>query len=290
MVIVRLIGGLGNQLFQYALGRRIAYMHNVPLKLDISGFENYKLHKYSLSHFNIMAGIASLDDVAPFRDKKGIGGLMSRVVERFQPYYRRTVVRERFFHFDPKILKLPRAVYLEGYWQTEKYFNDIDAVIRQELIVKSQPSQVNIAMAERIGQVPAVSVHIRRGDFISDVDTNRFHGMCSSDYYNMAVEKIAQMVGKPHFFIFSDDPQWTQDNLKLKYPVTFVTHNSANEDYEDLRLMSLCKYHIIANSTFSWWGAWLKTAADKIVLAPRKWFNKPGIDTRDVLPDSWIKL
>jgi len=265
-------------------------MHNVPLKLDISGFQNSKLRKYSLNHFNIMAGMASSDDVAPFRAKKGIGGLMSRAVERFQPYYRRAVVRERFFHFDPNMLKVPRDVYLEGYWQTEKYFKDIEGVIRQELIVKSQPSQVNIAMAERIGQVPAVSVHIRRGDLISDPATHQFHGICSLDYYNMAIEKIAQMVEKPHFFIFSDDPQWAQDNLKLKYPVTLVTHNSANEDYEDLRLMSLCKYHIIANSSFSWWGAWLNNAPDKIVLAPRKWFNDPGIDTRDVLSDSWIKL
>jgi hypothetical protein len=219
-----------------------------------------------------------------------MGGFASRFTEKLQPYYKRSVVRERSLHFDPNILKVSGNVYLEGYWGTEKYFKEIEAIIRRELTVGTEPSPVNKAMAEHICQAPAVSIHIRRGDFVSNSTTHKFHGMCSAEYYNMAVDKMAQMVGKPHFFIFSDEPQWAQDNLKLKFPATFVTHNSANEDYEDLRLMSLCKYHIIANSTFSWWGTWLNTAPDRIVLAPRKWLNDPGIDTSDVLPDSWIKL
>jgi len=290
MVIVKLIGGLGNQLFQYALGRKIALIHNVPLELDISAFESYKLRKYGLNHFNIVADIATPEDMASLKNNNGIGGLMTLIVERFQPYYRRSVVSERFLHYDPNILKVSGNVYLEGYWGTEKYFKDIETVIRQELTVKTKPAELNVSMAEHIRQLPAVGMHIRCGDFISDSATHQFHGMCSLDYYHDAADMIARMVEKPHFFIFSDDPQWAQDNLKVKYPVTFVTHNSSDEDYEDLRLMSLCRYHIIANSTFGWWGAWLNTAPDKIVIAPRKWLNDSRIDTRDVLPDSWIKL
>ena len=290
MVIVRLIGGLGNQLFQYAAGRRVAHIHNIPLKLDITWFESNKLRKYRLDHFNIIADIASPDDIARLKCRKGLARFISRFAERCQPYYRRSVVRERFLHFDSNILKVSPNVYLEGYWGTEKYFKDIEAVIRREFTVKTQPSVANTAMAERISHVPAVSVHIRRGDFISNPSTHQFHGVCSLDYYSKAADMIAEMVERPHFFVFSDDPQWAQENLKLKHPITFVTHNSVDEDYEDLRLMSLCKYHIIANSTFSWWGAWLSSNPDKVVIAPHKWFNNPNLDTTDLFPDIWIKI
>jgi hypothetical protein len=181
-------------------------------------------------------------------------------------------------------------VYLEGYWGSEKYFKDIEAIIRRELTVKTEPSPINRAMAEHICQAPAVSIHIRRGDFISNPITQKFHGVCSLEYYSKAADMIAGMVERPHFFVFSDDPQWAQDNLKLEYPITFVTHNSMDEDYEDLRLMSLCKYHIIANSTFSWWGAWLSRASDKIVYAPRYWLNDSSLNTSDVIPNGWIKI
>lgn len=290
MVIVRLIGGLGNQLFQYAAGRRIAYFHDVPLKFDISWFERVKSRKYSLSHFNIIEDIASSDDITRLKGKTGIGKFISRFFEVGRPYYERSAVREQFLHFDPNILKVSGNVYLNGYWGSEKYFKDIEDILRRELTVKTEPSAINIAMAERISQVLAVSMHIRRGDFVSNPITHQFHGLCSLDYYNMAIDRIAQMVEKPYFFIFSDDPQWVQENLNPKYPVTFVTHNSAEKDYEDLRLMSMCKHHIIANSTFGWWGAWLNPDPQRIVFAPRQWFNEPGLDTRDLLPDGWIKL
>ena len=290
MVIVKLIGGLGNQLFQYAAARRVAYINNVPLRLDTSRFERYPLRKYSLNHFNIAADMASSDEIALLKGGRNIKGILGRYAERLKPYHKRRVVRERSLNFDPNILKVSGDVYLEGYWGSEKYFKDIETTIREELKIRTEPSAVNTAMAERISQVPAVSMHIRRADFISNPRTHRFHGVCSLDYYNTAVDKIAQMVEKPHFFVFSDDPQWGQENLKLEYPITFVTHNSADQDYEDLRLMSLCRYHITANSTFSWWGAWLSTNKDKIVIAPSKWFTGLRSDPKDLFPEGWIRI
>lgn len=289
MVIVKLIGGLGNQLFQYATARRVAYVNNVPLKLDLSAFENYTLRQYRLNHFNIAADIASSEEVARLKNR-GVEGIASRVTAAIRPSRRPYVVREQSLDFDPSVLKLTGDVYLEGYWASEKYFQDIEPTIREELRIIAEPSAVNLAMAERIRQVPAVSVHIRRGDFVSSWRTRRVHGTCSMSYYATAVDRMAQMIGEPHLFVFSDEPQWALDNFRSDHPITFVTHNTADEDYEDLRLISLCKYHIIANSTFSWWGAWLNTEPDKIVIGPRVWLQGLRYDAKDLFPEGWIRI
>ncbi|MEN6509171.1 MAG: alpha-1,2-fucosyltransferase [Smithella sp.] len=156
--------------------------------------------------------------------------------------------------FDPNLLKINRDAYLDGYWQSEKYFLDIAPVIRKELSIKTPPDRENELLINKIANSDAVSLHIRRADYVADSHTNTIHGACSLDYYHHAVDKVAEKVKSPHFFIFSDDPAWALDNLKLKYPATFVTKNGPDKNYEDLRLMSLCRHNIIANSTFSWWG------------------------------------
>src|SRR6185369_5027561 len=144
MVIVRLIGGLGNQLFQYATARRIAHTNGVPLKIDITPFSEYKLHKYSLGSFNIAASFATPAEIAKAK------GVWHRLLSRFQPYYLRSIVKEQFFHFDSNILKVSGNAYLDGYWQTEKYFQDIEALIRNELAIKIKPDSENIRIAEGI--------------------------------------------------------------------------------------------------------------------------------------------
>jgi hypothetical protein len=293
VVVVRLVGGLGNQMFQYAAARRIASVHDVPLKLDISWFESDHLRAYKLEHLHINAAIASPDDIARTKGRwctPGIAGRAARFAERLKPYYRRSWVRQRHLYFDPNILRVPHTVYLDGYWQSEKYFRDIEHILRQEFTIKSAIDPQNEAMARKIRQTNSVSLHIRRGDYVSNVQTHQLHGVCSLEYYTAAVEKLGGTVEKPHFFVFSDDPQWAQQNLKLEYPVTFVTCNDADKDYEDLRLMSLCQHHIIANSSFSWWGAWLCTNPEKIVIAPQKWFNTTEQDTRDLIPAAWHRL
>jgi hypothetical protein len=203
------------------------------------------------------------------------------------PHHGGSVIAERHFHFDPRILDLPGNVYLDGYWQSEKYFKDIESIIRSEFIVKTMSDPANEAMSERICGTESVSVHVRRKDYVSDSATSRIHGGCSLAYYYAAAERIARAVAEPHFFVFSDDAQWARENLDLKYPTTFVTHNGPDKNYEDLRLMTLCNHHIVANSTFSWWGAWLSINPDKMVIAPRKWFAESDLDCRDLIPDSW---
>jgi hypothetical protein len=292
MIIVQLIGGLGNQLFQYSMARRIAYKNNATLKLDISSFDSYKLREYKLSHFNINAELAQFDEVGQIRrmKRKNAHSRFYNFLDNFKPYYKRSVIREQFFHFDPNILKVSNNVYLEGYWQSEKYFRDIEDIVRRELTFRNEPDIINKKMVREIMNKEAISIHIRRGDYISDPLINQIYGDCPMVYYNLAIKKISKAIEKPHFFVFSDDPLWARNNLKIDYPLTLVSHNHADKDYEDLRLMSLCQHHIIANSSFSWWAAWLCANKEKIVIAPKKWFNSAEHDTRDLIPNTWLRV
>ena len=135
----------------------------------------------------------------------------------------------------------------------------------------------------------SVSIHIRRGDYVADPTMYTSHGTCDIDYYNRCVESLTEKVKDTSFFVFSDDPQWSRDSLKLQYPAIFVDHNDMEHGYEDMRLMSQCKHNIIANSSFSWWGAWLNNNENKIVLAPEKWFAKKTYIINDMIPVQWVK-
>ena len=289
---MKLVGGLGNQLFQYAVARAVAQRNNVPLKLDLSSLEGDPLRKYGLHHFNINASIASRAEVGRLSKvaRKGVRKRIHKLIHGSSPYYRRSVLRERSPRFDPNITKATGEVYLVGYWQSEKYFKDIEQLLRTELTLRHTKSPANRKMSHVINQTESVSVHVRQGDYISNPVANQVHGTCSLEYYQAAIERIAETVKRPHFFVFSDDSEWAKENLRFKYPVVHVTHNGEENDYEDLRLMSHCKYHIIANSSFSWWGAWLSNFPGKIVIAPQKWFVDASRDTGDLLPASWIQL
>lgn len=295
MIIVRLIGGLGNQMFQYAAGRSLAKHHNTELKLDITRFnkiKNITPRKYYLSHMRINEIFATDDDLNhvtkfTFRIKKKFFFEIYRVFKWDPPIF---VEKEPYFQFYPDFFALTDNVYLEGYWQSERYFKPIENEIRSEFVLKEKPDLPNALMAEEILKSNAVSIHIRRGDYLSNPITFDYHGVCSLEYYYTAINLIAKKISDTHFYIFSDDPKWVQQNLKLNFPHTHVTHNQESKDYMDLWLMSLCKHHIIANSSFSWWGAWLSNNKDKIVIAPKNWFNQPDIDTKDLIPDSWYQV
>lgn len=290
MIITRLIGGLGNQLFQYAVGRHLAEIHKTELKIDTSGFEAYKLHKYSLWPFNIQENFASSQEIRALTKRPNVERVLSRTLRR-PPRTTSTYIRENLsFHFDPDILSLPNGVYLDGYWQSEKYFADIAGIIRREFTVKTPQKERDKELAELTASCDSVSLHIRRGDYVSNARTNQILGTCDLDYYFHCVEYLAQTVKNPHLFIFSDDPEWARENLKLSYPMTLVDHNGADKNYEDLRLMSECRHHIIANSTFSWWGAWLKPGKDKMVFAPKSWHAGKKFDTTDLIPDEWTRI
>lgn len=291
MIIVKIIGGLGNQLFQYALGKHLALLNHTDLKLDITGFDEYKLHAYSLGHFNITENFATREEMARFKRYQRRRGKIWFIYNRFiadeQKY-----TQERQFHFDPQILKRTGDIYLDGFWQTEKYFKDIQDILRKEITVKSPLQGRDADIAREIEATNSVMMHIRRGDYVTNQQTNEYHGTCGLDYYRKAIAIIAEKVPSPHFFIFSDDHEWVKENIVLEYPSTYVDHNNADKNYEDLRLMSLCKHHIIANSSFSWWGAWLSQNTHKIVIGPKGWFNNPKKKsiTSDVIPSDWITI
>lgn len=292
MIITKLIGGLGNQMFQYALGRHLAEKHHALLKLDISGFETYTLHKYALGTFNIQESFASPQEIKSLTRLKA--GILKKIIRRIAggpPLLAAShVIEQRRFHFSPDILELPDNIYLEGSWQSEKYFSAIADVIRREFTVKSHQTGKDKELAEQITAHESVSLHIRRADYISNPHTQQIHGVCDMAYYSQCIEQLSQKVNAPHFFIFSDDPEWACANMKLHYQYTIVDHNKADKNYEDLRLMSLCKYHIIANSTFSWWGAWLSPYGQKIVFAPQRWLKSEAYEVDDLIPAQWIKI
>lgn len=293
MIIVKLTGGLGNQMFQYATARRLAEKHSTILKLDISGFEQYKLHRYSLHCFHIWEYPATDNEI---KKVCGDNNLFRKVSKKLSsnfkhlPYNNPKILIEKHFHFDPHILDSLNNVLLDGYWQSEKYFSDIPDVLHREFVIKYQQDPTSAKFAEQIQTTESVSVHVRRTDYVNNSFTNQIHGTCDQKYYAKAVQYVGDQISNPHFFIFSDEPGWARDNLKLGFPTTIVDCNDASRNYEDLRLMSLCKHNIIANSTFSWWGAWLNKNPDKLVYAPKKWFNDSSINTKDLIPDTWIKI
>ncbi len=293
MVIVQLIGGLGNQLFQYAFGRRLALLKKTNLKLDHSSFDkSYKLRKYSLSHFDIEENFVSPEETKKYKNffSRSFAKVNQMNRNKLALYYSRKYVKEQSFLFDANILKVSSDVYVEGLWQTEKYFKEIEFELRKELVFKTAPSEPNKRMADEIMNTTSVSLHVRRADYVTDVKSNQVHGACGLDYYKKAIAFIAERFENPNFYVFSDDMNWTRSNLLLDFPTKYVDYNNADTDYEDLRLMSLCKHNIIANSTFSWWGAWLNANSKKIVIAPEKWFNDSSKTSVDLIPEKWHKI
>ncbi|MCE5338446.1 MAG: alpha-1,2-fucosyltransferase [Methanomicrobiaceae archaeon] len=293
--MVKIIGGLGNQMFQYALGRKIAYLNDETLKLDISGFETYDLHNYSLSHFNISGDAATKSEIRAFRgsNNRHIQGIINKMNHHgfYLPYLQKNkMVFEKTINYDPSVFDHTGEIYLDGYWQSEKYFKDIEGIIRNEFTIKTPPDSQNIKIANEIRNTEAVCIHVRRGDYVSNPTVYRSLGLCPLDYYYRAIEYVSSRVENPHFFIFSNDPSWTQQNMKINAPTTYICNNPPEKNFEDLRLMTLCKYFIIANSSFSWWGAWLSLNEKKIVIAPSQWYKGRQYNDEDRLPKEWIRL
>jgi hypothetical protein len=213
---------------------------------------------------------------------------MFRLYQNRLPFYRQRVFWERSYQYDPNIEKVSGQVYLKGYWQSEKYFVNIGDLLREELSIIVDQDRQSQQVAEFINTKQSVSIHIRRGDYVTNPDINQIHGICDLDYYHRSVNIISERVANPYFFVFSDDPIWAAENLCLDYPTTFVTHNDVSRDFEDLRLMSMCTHHITANSSFSWWGAWLSNKSGTVIV-PKEWF-RDGNDykNKDRWPSDWI--
>lgn len=282
-------GGIGNQMFQYAAGRALAHINGVALKLDVTSFGrtrgNATQRQYALGAFDIAGVFAAPEEIERLKDGEGKLVRLAKLLAG-----RRSRVREKHYHFDPEVLKFRGDAYLDGYWQSERYFVDIEDIIRREFTIRVEPDELNRKMAETIGGMESVSIHFRRGDYVSNPVVSRAIGTLPLEYYSAAVERLRAHVAHPHFFVFSDDVPWVKENLRIGCPVTFVDHNGPDKAYEDLRLMSSCRHHIIANSSFGWWGAWLAKNPAKTVIAPLKWFARKDVDTRDLIPEKWIRI
>ena len=289
MIIVRLMGGLGNQMFQYAAGKALADRLGVPLQLDRTFLnqrsENpgYTLRNFELDVFQIAADIAEKSVVTRMK--------MQRKLSKIFP----SLIRNHVFsETQEKLIKefelLTDPVYMEGYWQTEKYFLSIaDQLRSKDFIPVAAISSMNAELVKKIGNTSSVSMHVRRGDYVTNVQTNKYHGICSVDYYQHSAKIIVEKTGADHFYVFSDEPEWVKANIVLPYATTYISHNIARESYWDIVLMQHCKHHIIANSSFSWWGAWLNSSKEKIVVAPEKWFTDPSAVSNQMISEGWIK-
>lgn len=294
MIIAKLIGGLGNQMFQYAAGRSLAQARNTELKLDLSFLQaetggSYTKREYELSVFNITPAFATETETASL--KKSFNNRYSRALYRKMPFlFSSAYIAERGSQFHKEFFTYPKDTFLEGFWQSEDYFLGIEDIIRHDFSFKEPLSGKNLELAQKIQGTNSVSLHIRRGDYVTNQNAFNFHGICAPEYYKAGVAKIREKTGNMELFIFSDDADWCRKNLVFDQPATHVDHNSGPKSCEDMRLMSLCKHNIIANSSFSWWGAWLNANKQKIVIAPEKWFNDPSKQSDAIYPKTWIKL
>lgn len=289
MIVVRLKGGLGNQMFQYALGRVLSIKNSTSLKLDASfysmSFNGVTKRAYDLDVFNIHASITNTNDV-PILHKNIHNKFVYKIISILKKFFDMNGV-EKSFKFDMDILNIKSDIYLEGYWQSYKYFIDYEEIIRKDFTLKSFPALNMQEMANEIESMNSVSVHVRRGDYVG----NNMHDVVSESYYKKGIEYISNKVNIDKIYVFSDDIEWCKDNLKFDYPVVFVGEEFTGvKDEGHVYLMSKCKHFIIANSSFSWWGAWLSTNHDKIVVCPKQWFGDASIDTSDLIPDNWIRI
>ena len=288
MIIVYVMGGLGNQLFQYASARRLAHKHNTELKIDKQYFDNDKLHPYRLDQFNINEKIATPDD---------LNYIARKVAQRGVDYG-----VERVNGKD--ILNYPDDVYLRGYWSREEYFMDIADILREELTPRETSDMPEGEMMMRwrekiLAAECSVSLHIRHGDYIISPVNEKFYGLLPFEYYQECVDILKRQFGNITVFVFSNNLHYAQKHLKLGVRTEYV---DGCKDFEDIYLMSLCHHNIKANSTFSWWGAWLNKNPDKKVFTP-EWINKPTTISNKNNPspeqkrnkpsldsDRWIKI
>ena len=288
MIIVKLQGGIGNQLFQFAAGKALAVKKKSELLFDVSCFSDISpavtKRRYELGVFNITPKFADPVQIQRIKDKS----IINTIQDKLLPYYKKKIYYEPHYHYDLNFFKAFDQTILDGYWQSEKYFKKVSGIIRDDLVIREPLSQNTKDILMRIESTNSVSIHIRRGDYVNDLVTQKMHGNCNLNYYEKAISLICEKVDEINLFIFSDDILWAKKNLETSLPITFVDHNDEMHAYEDLYLMSQCKHNIIANSSFSWWGAWLNENKNKIVIAPNKWFNEIKADTKDLFPKEWL--
>lgn len=286
MVIVKIIGGLGNQMFQYAYAKALEQKGH-EVKIDISAFETYKLHGgYQLDKYNIDLDSSIKDE----NDKFYKNNLCSKVLRKIGLNFSKRI-KEKSLLFDKKLLEIDDNSYLDGYFQCEKYFKDIREIILKQFTINQDISNYTKEIKNKIqNSQNSCSLHIRRGDFVNSTNIN-IHGACDIEYYKKAIQYLEEKVENINYFIFSDDIEWVKENLAIQNAI-YIDSKEKRIPHEDIYLMSLCKNNIIANSSFSWWGAWINRNENKIVIAPKRWFadDKLESQSKDIVCESWVKI
>lgn len=289
MVIVNLDGGLGNQMFQYAFGKMISEKYSHLLKLDVSALFEYR--KYELDIFGINAEMATKADLL-FFDRRNLSNIQKLVFKLRNQFSKTVCLAENEGQTNINLPpNLPAHTLVKGHWQSETYFRAIEGIIRKDFTFPALTGELNINIRHSIENSNSVSVHIRRGDYLLPKN-NAVHGLLPLSYYREAIHYLEAKIDSPVFYVFSDDPEWVRANLHAEADIHYVTGNENNRSFVDMQLMSCCNHNIIANSSFSWWGAWLNSTANKIIVAPRQWFVDPVKNAlyKNIVPQEWIRL
>lgn len=300
MICVRLMGGLGNQMFQYSLGRHLALKNGTELFLDTTYFDyipknlkSFVKRDYHLDIFNIKSKILESEnmDCFPYYNKKYTHQL-KHFTKRFLNLYKYIdnydiLLENKPFYFDNEILKSGPNSYLIGYWQNEKYFKDIPQYIRQDFTFKNTFAGNITELAQEISSSNSICLNIRRGDFIN----NPTHGFVGMEYISQAVSHLKKNIDISKIYVFSDEIDWCKENLRFDSPNYFVSHSYAGDRFSSyLYLMTKCRHFIIPNSTFGWWAAWLSENPEKMIIAPKQWVNVPGLDASGIIPEGWMTM
>ncbi|TYP97351.1 glycosyl transferase family 11 [Tenacibaculum adriaticum] len=288
MIYSSIHGGLGNQMFQYALGLSISLKTNSEFKFDLHKMNNYNLRDFSLNKFNISAKKCE-DYISEKYKSNKYKEALEKKINKFGLYTGNKFYEKKEFCYDQSVFSNKKA-YFKGYWQSFKYFESIRDIILKEFSLKDDLSEENLSILNKIENSDnSVSIHIRRGDYINNAKNNKIYNVIGLDYYEKAINEINNNFEKPYFFVFSDDIEWVDKNLNISGRVIYVSSDKTNKAEEELILMSKCNHNIIANSTFSWWGAWLNNNEDKLVIAPKIWMK--GIkSSKDLIPNTWLKI
>jgi hypothetical protein len=286
MIISELNGGLGNQLFQFAIARNLSLKLNIPFKLDVSIYNSSNnLRQYHLSVFGFKNTLADHTDISFFFPNRANG--IARILQTLKKtYYRPVVIKEQNFKFNADILGYTNNnIYLKGYWQSEKYFSDIRSTLLDDLKITVPLRKSNRVLLEKMQSKKSVALHIRRGDYLG---IQHQFPIMDAAYYQNAINKIYDN-NDYQYFIFSDDIAWCKEVFGES---DSIYYSEGNSHYVDLCLMTMCNHNIIGNSTFGWWGSWLNNNPNKKVVVPKQWFGPAlgHLDTKDMTPKEWIKI
>ena len=286
MIIINLKGGLGNQMFQYALGRTLSLKNEAVLKLEINGLDRANkigdiYREFGLGNFHIEKNIATAEEVRALKYPYGI-------VSKGWRWISAKILKRSYVVFNPNVLNWKDSFFLDGYFQSPRYFDTIRDTLLADFTLVHPLSLAGATFTTQMQSTTSVSIHVRRGDYIKNPRVLAEFGVCSLAYYKAAITRVKSMHSSPTFFVFSDDIAWVRDNLDVGENAVLVSDPTIT-DYQELVLMSKCAHNIIANSTFSWWGAWLNQNRDKIVIAPTPWFESATFD-KNLIPHKWIQL